>query len=257
MRTTIRVLDEAGHRHRGALSYAGNVPRRPPEPPDEFAIVLLERPLPVRALPACTAVCVPGPAPQPAGSHRRRSVTVSALRRRLLPAPLGMQFAAGRVAHPGGSLPGKAVFHRNGPATFDALALLLIDQRQAELLAPYTALIRRELRAGPGANPSLVLRSRLDPPRAADAPPPSAPAIKRLRRVLRALEQRQRPPVEIEQFRDDLRFLALFESGEHALHREALERLLRDLGDMPARRASAGPRRRATVVPLRPRAPDA
>jgi hypothetical protein len=63
---------------------------------------------------------------------------------------------------------------------------------------------------------------------------------------MRTLERGATPPVTLEQLTDDLRFLTLFERSDHVLKREALDRLLEDVIEVPAPQKHAAP-----VIPLR------
>ena len=103
-----------------------------------------------------------------------------------------------------------------------------LTRRRAELLAPYTGLIRHVLALPPGADAVAVLRERLAPPQAKERPPVRAPGIARLRAALRALEDGHVPDVPLEQFEEDLHFLQLFAPGA-TLGADGMRRLLRDV----------------------------
>jgi hypothetical protein len=248
LRWTVRVRDRRGRPHRGIALYTSRVPASPPEPPAQFQIALLSAARAVRRLPPATAVCVPRLAKRAATPSKAVHPTIAQLKKNVLPPEIHAQLAAGSIIHLGGELPAPAVFAQGVPAfDLERLALLLVEQAHADALAPYTAIIRRELQLPAGTDVVLALQTRLAPADVSERPPARAPGTMRLHRALRALEGGDPPASTLEQLTDDLRFLRLFERQDHVLKREALDRLLGDVMDAPSARRTSP----ATVVPLR------
>jgi hypothetical protein len=225
-----------------------------PRPPAEFAIVLLSTPSPIRTARAGTAICVPG-AP--------RVRAVGALPPPRLPAHLGeftlsrqrmAAFAAGCIVMeaPGVIEPGDVFPPDSDRPLLDRLAFALLEAADAEAAAPYTALIRRELHLPAGEDAAGALAGRLSPGDPRARPPARAPAVRRLRAAIRALQSGEVPSCSLETLAQDLRFLHLF-TEEHAWPAAALDRLLADvLGDGEATgRLRQRRKRRGKVVPLR------
>jgi hypothetical protein len=230
--------------------FTSAAPVRGPAAPAEFQVVLLSAAQPPRRIPHATAFCLPVFTKDAALAGPSKLPTLAELRRGELPAATRAQFAAGHVLHAGGQLPATVVFPSGSNAfDFERLALMLVEQRQSEALAPYAAIMRRELRLAAGTDARLALRVRLKPADEGERPPRRAPGIMRLRGVLRALDAGQVPAVTLEQLTEDLRFLALFERREHLLRRDALDRLLGDVMQAPPPRRST----RARVLKLHPR----
>jgi hypothetical protein len=261
-RWTLWVRDERGRRHRGLISYTDAAPADPPSPPATFHIALLVRPADVSAAPAATAVCVPKLTKASAIVGDRTAVeaasaAVSGLKRGILPEALHAQYGAGRIVVPAGEVDARKVFPPGRThVDLEHLALLLVERASVEAMAPYIAIIRRELRVPPGGNALLALETRLSPADPRERPPARAPGIVRLRAALRHMKIGALPGIAIEAMSEDLRFLRLFEREEHALRRDALDRLLADVIGGPrvaTRPAKGGRRAKGTIVPLRRR----
>lgn len=255
------MRDERGRRHRGIVSYGGHPPTTPPADPAKFHIAFLSSPSAIDAAPRATAICVPKLAKSraivgPVAPSLGGDGVATMLRNGSLPAPLHAQYQAGRVVTDAGAIDARKVFvPRGGTVDLEHLALVLVDRSRAEAVAPYVALIRRELGLPSAANAWLALETRLDPADPSEKPPARAPAIRRLQSALRRVKGGRLPQEPLETFADDLQFLRLFERAEHALRRDALDRLLADvITDAPVavRRRS----RPATILRL-PRRRDA
>jgi hypothetical protein len=128
----------------------------------------------------------------------------------------------------------------------DVLALAIVAAEVAEIMAPYTALIRRELSLPARANALDGLDERLVPK--AGGAPARAPALVRLRAASRRLHAGAEPTQGVEQFADDLRFLALFDDAP--MPAAALDRLLADVRADAAANQKAS--RRRAPIPFRP-----
>jgi hypothetical protein len=250
LRWPIRARDRHGRLHRGIAVFTSRTSVAAPEPPAEFQVVLLAAAQPPRRIPEATAFCMPAFTKDAALAGPSSAPTLAQLKRGELPPTIRAQFAAGRIIHAGGELLASVAFP-HGADTFDLerLALMLVEQRQSEALAPYLAILRRELRLSPGVDAPLALRVRLDPADADERPPARAPAIMRLRRLQKALDAGRTPLITLEQLTEDLRFLMLFERQEHVLRRDALDRLLGDVLQAPTKRTAT----RARVFKLHPR----
>lgn len=259
-RWTLSVCDERGKRHRGVVIYGDVPPAEPPTPPATFQIVLLTKPVSDRRAPERTAVCVPQLARRslvnriPTSAIAAHEI-VASLKRGKLPSTQHAQYAAGRIVLPAGHTDTAAVFRAKNAVDLEHLAQLLIEQARAEALAPFTAIIHRELIVPRGESPLQALEARLSPNDPAERPPARAPGIVRLNAALRRLNAGALPQVDIETFIDDLRFLRLFERDEHTLDRSGLERLLADVTG--ARPRSSPKRKPARILPIRRAEEDA
>jgi hypothetical protein len=229
-RWPLAVHDERGRRHRGTVAWLDRMPAAPvaPRRPAEFLIVLLARPARTRSAPEATAICVPSHAiavePARAGSEL------------VLDRDAMHAYARGRIIAPVAELitPADVFPARGERPRLDRLALTIVESVFAEAVAPYTALIRRELALRPGASPLAELARRL----AARGLPARAPAMPRLRRAARQLADRSVPAQPLAEFAEDLRFLRLFDDEPMPPH--ALERLLADVREpAPARERGA------------------
>jgi hypothetical protein len=252
-RWTLWVRDERGKRHRGFVSYGEDVPVEAPELPAEFRIALLARSARVPRAPSATAICVPklakGDAPVATTGNTE---LIAGLKKGELPALQRAQFAAGRVVLEIGTIDAHSVFpDARRHVDLEALALLLVEQAHAEAIAPYTAIIRHELRVARNADPLSALESRLSPADPADRPPARAPGVVRLRGALARLHAGAPPRADLETFIEDLRFLRLFERDAHPLPRAALDRLLADVVGSPATRKRTTRHKPATILPMR------
>jgi hypothetical protein len=258
---TLTVRDERGKRHRGVVSLADRAPKRPPEPPAEFHIVLLPSPASVRTVPAATAICTPHLARgaaivDPTSEPPDIPTEIAALRRGEMSAARHAQYRAGDIYLPFGTLDAAKAFLRDGRVDFEHLAFALIEIQRAEVLAPYLAVIRHELGMPAPANALLALQTRLHPADPNERPPARAPGIVRLRKALRRLEAGDVPDITLDQLTTDLRFLRIFERTEHLMRRSALDRLLSDIVEpatLPPPSAPRPARGPARIVKLRPR----
>jgi hypothetical protein len=125
-----------------------------------------------------------------------------------------------------------------------------VDDR--DLIAAYIGVIRHELKLRPGTDALLAAEARLSPPDADDRPPPRAPGIARLAKALRRLRRHAVPEASLEQFSDDLRFLRLFEPADHVLERDALDRLLGNVIQIPPPKRASKPRPAGDTAPVVP-----
>ncbi len=170
-------------------------------------------------------------------------------------------YAAGRIVTAVHGLiePVEVFSPGNDHPRLDRLALALLDAADADERAPYIALIRSEFAVPPGADPLEALGARLMPEDPAQRPPARAPGVLRLAKALRRLRAGQPPDEALEQYRNDLQFLKLFDANEQQWSPDALERLIDDVMGEPAPRpASKRSSRRArptktppNVVPMR------
>jgi hypothetical protein len=228
-RWSMSVRDDHGRTHRGAVLICDGAPGHYSERA-AFNIVLLLNAATPPEPPSRAAVCIPRGAtqfalpariddlrlPEDAMAAYRGGVIVAAAR----PMAAAEDFPAG-----------------SDRPRLDVLALAVVAAAEAETLAPYTALIRRELAVPAGADPLAALERRLHPSDPKEALPRRAPAIMRLRSALKSLQRRAAPDATVETFAADLRFLTLFD--ETPLPRDAMERLLRDVQESaPRDRAS-------------------
>jgi hypothetical protein len=259
------VHDARARRRRGSVSWRNKAPRRfaAPTPPDEFSIVVLSRPAEVRAVPAATAVCVPGATKiRTVGQQGERDMPAS-IKDLTLPPHRMAEFAAGRIVTAAPDLiEPEDVFppHSEHPR-LDRLALALLRASDAEAVAPYLAIIRRELALRPGTDPLIALEARLTPADTGSRPPARAPGVQRLSKALRALREDRAPDCTLEVMVEDLHFLSLFEDSDKAFSREALDRLLSDvMGEPDPGRRTARKRSDSeapsNVVPFRAHAAD-
>jgi hypothetical protein len=258
-RWTLWVRDERGKRHRGIVSYGEDAPQQPPEPPAQFRIALLARPVSTRRAPDATAICIPKLAKtravvDSASTPTGERAIVAALKSGELPAQEHAQYRAGRIVVAAGEVEARNVFAGAGHLVdLEHLGRVLVSRANAEALAPFIATIRRELRLPPGADALVALESRLHPPDPTERPPARAPGIVRLRGVFSRLKAGAVPEHDIETLIEDLRFLRLFEREAHPLRGEALDRLLADVAaaSPPARKSTK--REPATILRMRPR----
>lgn len=240
------VQDGRARTHRGHVTYGVDLPASLEAPePGRFHIVLSatrgKTPVPER-----TAVCVPGtPKLRKGQSAPPRPALPKRIAELWLPPPVMAMYAAGAIVTGGPHVAPRDIFppHSDRPR-LDRLALALVDAARAETMAPYAAVIRHELNLRAGADVVAALDARLDPQRAAARPPARAPAIVRLRRVLKRLQAGLEPQLTLEHLTDDLRVLALFDDSP--LDTASLRRLLTDVTAPPAKR-------RASIVPFRQR----
>jgi hypothetical protein len=254
----LNVPDASGKLHRGTFSWGDDVPPAV-QPRKVFHIALRRSPEPCDAPPG-VAVCIPRltkASARPVDPPLPDVIEVMIFRESLvLPESQHAQYRAGSVLTSLGSIDPALIFTQRGRVDLIRLALVLVEQSAAERVAPYTALIRQELALPPGADALSALRLRLQPADAASKPPASAPAIKRLARVLAALDSGRAPRVALERLAEDLRFLALFEAPDKAMKREALDRLLADVVAPETSKRPARRRKPARIIQL-PRREDA
>lgn len=245
------VRDARSRAYRGTVTYLDRPLDRiaPPAPPARFSIILLPSPQPVKDAPERTAICVPGkPRLRPVGAKIPAPSFPRQIKDLWLPPRLMAAYAAGRVLTAARNIvsPSEVFPAHSDRPRLDVLALAIVAAEIAEMVAPYTALIRRELRLAPRANALDVLDERLAPK--AGGAPARAPALVRLRSASRRLRAGAEPPQGVEQFAEDLRFLALFDDAP--MPAAALDRLLADVrADARADAASRrrGSRRRAPI----------
>jgi hypothetical protein len=258
-RWTFWARDERGKRHRGVVSYGDEVPVEGSAPPAEFRIALLAAPSTVENVPPATAICIPRLSKtralvDAATVPLSLSHELAALKRGVLPAPHHAQYEAGQVLLAIGTIDATKIFPSGKPnVEFERLALTLVDVARGEMIAPYTAAIRYELKLPPGSNALLALESRLAPADPRERPPARAPGISRLKKTLSRLKDGAAPAVSLDVLTEDLRFLRLFESEEHALRREAMDRLLADIIQDPSPPPPKTTPAPAPIVPLRRR----
>jgi hypothetical protein len=256
------VHDARGRRRRGSVSWRDSAPARFPAPtsPEEFSIVVLSEPAEVRGVPAATAVCVPGPTNvRSVGPRSEPDMPASIDELTLLPHRMA-EFAAGSIVTTIPDLiePDDVFPPHSERPRLDRLALALLRAADAEAMAPYLAIIRRELALRPGTDPLIALEARLSPADVRSRPPARAPGIQRLSKALRALREDRPPDCDLEVMAEDLHFLCLFEDGDKVLSRDALDRLLTDMMAEPERRRRPGRQERVdpdappNVVPFRP-----
>ena len=201
-------------------------------------------PLSIRSVPGATAICIPHLARAAAVVDAASELPtvaqeIAALKRGEISGARHAQYHAGEVRLPAGTIDAAKVFAPGGRVDLEHLALLLVDMRRSEMLAPYHAIIRHELGMPPPSNALLALETRLYPADADERPPARAPGIVRLRRALKRLEAGEEPAMTLDELTADLRFLLLFERTEHVLRRTALDRLLSDVVDPAAAAAGA------------------
>jgi len=258
-RWELAVRDPRGRRRRGTVTWCDSPPssNAGAVPPAEFAIILLSRPVEVRRAPPATAICVPGTPPIRAVGTAAPLRLPAKIADLTMPPKRMAEFAAGRIVMHAPGLIGPAdVFppHSDRPR-LDRLALALLEATEAEALAPYSALIRRELRLPVGTDAIAALGGRLSPADPEQRPPPRAPGVGRLGKALRQLQSGQAPDCSLDVMAADLRFLRLFDARE-AWSPAALDRLLADVQSEPATRPASRARptraRTAKIVPLRP-----
>lgn len=262
------VQDARARRRRGTVAWCGALPSplESPSPPAEFAIFVLASRTRIAAVPERVAVCAPGavkirPLADPPPQHLPASVEALTL-----PPYRMAAYAAGRIvtAVKGLIEPGEVFAPGNDHPRLDLLALALLDAADADARAPYVALLRRAFGVPPGAGPLEELGKRLMPEDPAQRPPARAPGVLRLAKALRRLRAGQPPEQALEQYRDDLEFLKLFDASE-PWSPDALERLIDDVIGEPAprpatKRPSRRPRNTKTspnIVPIRRQADDA
>ncbi len=261
------VHDARARRRRGSVNWRNGVPKRfaAPVSPDEFSIVVLTAFAEVGGVPAATAVCVPGATKiRTIGEPAEPKLPARIEDLTLAPHRIA-EYAAGRiVTAPPDLIEPEDVFpaHSEHPR-LDRLALALLRASDAETVAPYVAIIRRELALQPGTDALIALEARLSPADARSRPPARAPGIRRLSKALRALRDDRAPDSALDVMAEDLHFLRLFEDGDKVLSREALDRVLTDVLAVPETKRPRGRRTRIdpgappNVVPFRPHAADA
>jgi len=235
------VRDSRGRTHYGSVVWASAAPARtrPPEPPDEFRIVVLDRPAAVPAAPERTAVCTPSVPAIHAVEKPGRVVLPDDIGELTLPHQRMAEYAAGRIVMAAPCVVGpEDVFppHSDRPR-LDRLALAILEAASAEELAACVALIRHVLALPPAADVLDELEARLKPEDASAKPPARAPGIVRLRRALDALRSGDAPAVSLDVLGEDLRFLRMFSDDRNSpWPDDALERLLGEVRSEPARR---------------------
>lgn len=204
--------------------------------------------------PAATAICAPQLAKSRSNAGQNTLHAGTLLRRdSVLPTAIVEQYRAGAIVTPVGGMDARKIFMRDGQVRLDALAVMLIDHAVADSLAPYLGVIRHELGLAPGADPRLTLRERLHPEDASERPPPRAPAIARLARVLRSLERNRQPDLALEQLTEDLRFLTLFAPAPLALSGGGLNQLLRDIAGEAPEDPTPPAGKAGRIIQMRPR----
>ncbi len=253
------VHDARGREHRGSVLYADTVPPtlRPPKPPDEFRIVVLSTSARITSVPERTAVCVPGtPKLRPVSRILAPQHLPDRIEALAMPPQRMGEYAAGSIVMPPPSvISADDVFpvHSDHPR-LDRLALALVDMAAAESIAPYTALIRRELGLSPEADAIAELEARLSPPVRSERPPAKAPGIVRLGRAAWRLRQRLPPEPSLDAFAEDLRLLRAF-AADDPWPPEALDRLLSDVTRRPHRKRKSpeapAPSDDPRIVPLK------
>ena len=207
--------------------------------------MVLSAPAEVRGVPAGTAVCVPGPTKIRSLGQRTEPDMPASIDELTLPPHRMAEFAAGRIVTAAPDLvePDDVFPPHSEHPRLDRLALALLRASDAEAVAPYLAIIRRELALRPGTDALIALEARLSPADAQSRPPARAPGIQRLSKALRALCEDRPPEYALEVMAEDLHFLSLFEDGEKAFSREALERLMTDMKAEPEPRRPARKKR--------------
>lgn len=253
------VRDAQRRIRHGSVAWLDRLPRRlvPPAPPREFSIIVLSTPLDMASLPPSTALCVPGlpdirlvGRPAPVSLPERLDALT------LMP-PQMNRYACGRIlaSMPLPLEPRDVFTPRSTHPRFDRLARALVASADAEVLAPYIAVLRDGLKLHPQEDALAALEIRLSPPDARERPPSRAPAVARLRDVLKSLRAGIEPPVSLEALAEDLRFLRLFMDDDE-WSQEGLARLLDDLRGTS--KTSRGVPSSGKVLPLRRRdAPEA
>lgn len=255
-RWTLTVQDARGRRRRGSVALTDTAERvAAPAPPLRFAITLLTHPCDAPPPPPRAAICIPAEpwlrpldaAPAPALPAR-----IEDLR---MPLRTMQEYAAGRIVmqHAGLVEPDDVFPQHSDRPRFDRLALALMEAAEAEAIAPYTAVIRHDLGLPPGTDALIALEARLAPVDPARRPPQRAPAVMRLRRLLRTLRDGAPDDVALEAVTEDLRILRLFDDDPEPLPRSALERLLADVRASRPQGRRRTPSRGRRVVPIRPR----
>lgn len=250
------VVDSHGRRRRGTVALVDD----PAESAHlkggvDFHIMMLTAPSRIRTTPVRTAVCVPAPTKVRSVLHAGARAPRSLARLRFAPHEMEA-YAHGRIvtAAPGMLEPAD-IFPLDGESPrFDLLAHALVESGDAEDVAPYLALVRRELGIAQPADAVSALARRLSS-LSGSGVPRRAPAMSRLRQAVRRLAAHRAPDVTPGDFAADLRFLALFDeedAASAALDAGALSRLLADITARPARRRTRTPGR---IVPFRPRTP--
>ena len=122
-------------------------------------------------------------------------------------------------------------------------------------MAAFIGVLRHTLELAPASDALVELEARLSPPDETQRPPLKAPAIARLSKGSRRLRRGLTPETTLDAFRDDLRFLRLFERGA-AWPAEALDDLAANVlvAPVPPRGRSLGATDSPSkVTPLRPK----
>ncbi len=96
----------------------------------------------------------------------------------------------------------------------------------------YIGVLRHALALPPGTDALAELEARLLPPDRAQRPPMRAPGIARLAIALKAMRRGVSPADSIEQFREDLRFLRMFDN-DTSWSTEALDKLMAKVVALP------------------------
>ncbi len=255
------VRDHQGRTRRGRVVYSdrGGAAAGGAGGVAEFLIVLLDGPDSIDAAAANTAICIP----KPPNLHALRNTDANKLPSRLQDLtfrPHRMaEYAGGRIVAPTpDAIDPTDIFpvHSEHPR-LDRLALTLLEASDAEAIAPYTAVIRREFDLPAGADALAALETRLSPSDPSQGAPARAPGVVRLKAALRKLRKGTVPEVAIETMTEDLRLLRLFDDEHAAWPAAALDQLL---GDVRAASPASGQARRteiaaevppANIVPIR------
>lgn len=257
-RWPLSIRDQRGHSRRGVVIFTDNVESAASGPGSfgEFAIGMLSDTAQLRSVQPGTAVCIPRRRKPHALPDPEALKLPSRLQDLRFKAPRMADYAAGRIVavaplrvDPAHVFPADSVHPR-----FTRLASLLVQAADAEARAPYTALIRRELHLPAGSDAIAVLAARLKNSDPASKLPPVAPATVRLKQSLASLREGDAPACSLEELRDDLQFVRLFDEPA-AWTAEALGNLLADIesardGERSTNRRGVA-RRPPRVAPVR------
>lgn len=250
---TFSVRDQHGRTRRGRVVYTDHAEAPLPIAggSTEFVIVLLAAAEKVGEAPHGTAVCVPKPAKVHALADSDANKLPSQLQDLTFRPHRMASYAEGRIVmSPESTIQPADVFpaHSEHPR-LDRLALALLETADADVLAPYTALIRYELRLPSGSDALAELAARLTTGDPKSSPPARAPGVMRLAKALRRLRQALPPEIALEEMSEDLRFLRLFEDDKEGWSKDALDRLLSDVHD------TATPKEHPRPAPAAPDSP--
>ena len=121
-------------------------------------------------------------------------------------------------------------------------------------------MLRHELELPRGSDALLELEMRLAPADVRERPPGRAPGIARLAKALKQLRAGKTPIESLDEFRDDLRFLRIFDDSTRGWSSEAIDDLLANVISAPEPRIRKGAVEKgagatSTPVPFRPRKP--